>query len=451
MPAFASVFLAATCSILQSPNGSGRAIFDAPRGLGEINDACRQKGPFLSCDGLTLYFHSDRSRCRDSSVADIWKSTRRDESAPFGTPELVMPNGADPCVSCDELALYFVRPATEFAGTSLDLWVATRTSTDAPFGNSHPVTEVNSSDDELGPRLSHDALDLYFASSRPGGQGDLDLWVAHRDAVGQPFHEPTNVVELNSPANETNAAIAHDGLSIVFGSARSGGHGSVDLYRSTRPSTDDVWGPPQNLDVLNSADIDKAPALSGDGRTILFRSGRPGGKGLSDIYIARDAISGMVDSVNEEFVDVLEANGSAGDSTRHLSVAPGEPISLTLAASPAGPDAPQYALFAFLGEPLGRAFVIPHGVGSLAMPVPSPSAISDATRVWVNAFAAGRGGRLGRGAFPNRAAPGEVLRVPQGLRPGQTVTIQGVMDDVGSVSRLHVSTTNALTLVAGQN
>jgi WD40 repeat protein len=449
MISVAGLVVAALCALGQTPVGSGRAQFDAPQGLGEINDGCRQKGPFLSCDGRTLYFHSDRARCGDPTVSDVWKTTRRDASARFGPPELVIRDGADPCVSCDGLSLYFVRSTIGFRDTSLDVWVATRTSTSEPFGDAHPVGEVNSPADEVGPRLSHDGLDLYFASSRDGGAGELDLWVAHRDATDQPFGEPRNIVELNSPANETNAAIAHDGLSIVFGSARPGGHGDVDLYRSVRASTDDPWGPPENLDVLNSDGIDKAPALSGDGRTILFRSGRAGGKGLSDIYVARDALSGMVDAADDAFADVLLANGSAGDATRRVQVAAGTPIRITLDASPAGPGAPQYALFAFLGEPVGRAFVLPRGVGALAMPMPSPAAITDATRVWVNGFSSGRGGRLGRGVFPDRAAPGDVVSLPLGLPPRTTLVIQGVIDDAGSPSRLGVSTTNAVVIVAG--
>ncbi len=430
---------------LVPPQGSARAIFEAPRGLSEINGICREKGPFLSCDGLTLYFHSDRSSCGDPTVADVWVARRSDGSSQFGTPEPVMQNGGDPATSCDELSLYFIRAG---AGGDLDIFVATRSNRSEPFSNPEPLTEIDSPYGEYAPRLSHDALDLYFVSRRPGGLGALDIWVSHRSSLDAPFGEPVDVSILNSEANDTNAAIAHDGLSIVFGSTRPSGHGQADLYRSTRASLTEPWGSPENLAVLNSPRIDKAPALSGDGRTLIFRSTRPGGEGRSDLYVARDARGGTVEARAERWEDVLFVNGSAGDATRRVFVAPGTSLTVTLAGSAGGPASPRYAIFGSLGSGPSQAVLLPRGIGALALPLSIGSGTREgAALLYVNTFPGTAAARLGDALFPAAPAPGEILRLESLPRLGATLTLQGVIQDFGSAATVPLSTTNAVAIL----
>ena len=42
-------------------------------------------------------------------------------------------------------------------------------------------TGVNSAAEDFAPHVSKNGLSLYFASTRPGGLGGEDLWVASRD------------------------------------------------------------------------------------------------------------------------------------------------------------------------------------------------------------------------------------------------------------------------------
>ena len=59
------------------------------------------------------------------------------------------------------------------------------------------------------------------------------------------------------------------------------------LFRSvsTRPSTSDPWSTPVNLGaVVNSTVLDFRPALSFDGTELYFHSARSGGYGGFDIY-----------------------------------------------------------------------------------------------------------------------------------------------------------------------
>ncbi|MBI1850352.1 MAG: PD40 domain-containing protein [Planctomycetes bacterium] len=279
-----TVFLAL---VLLQPRDDARPNFFPPTPIAELNTPCREKGPWISCDGLRLYFTSDRPECAPTERAmNIWRASRRSVEDEFGSPEVVMIDGGDPSLSADELTLFFVRVAAGPLRRNLDLFVSQRPSTDAAFGNPSPVLGPNSPFDEVGPSVSADGRRLYFASNRPGGLGEYDLWCCERASDVDPFGAPRNLVELNSSGEEANPTVAADELSLCFASDRPGSRG-MDLYWASRTAPDDTFDVPVNLVDLNSPRVDKAPALTCDGRLLVFRSTRDGGAGLSDLYVAR--------------------------------------------------------------------------------------------------------------------------------------------------------------------
>src|SRR4051812_43928697 len=92
---------------------------------------------------------------------------------------------------------------------------------------------------------------------------------------------------INSAAADVGPSISKDGLSLYFGSSRGGGSGNFDLYVAQRTSPDAAWGVPANLGtVVNSADIDNVPSLSRDEHCLFFNSSRPGGFGMVDIWVS---------------------------------------------------------------------------------------------------------------------------------------------------------------------
>ena len=71
---------------------------------------------------------------------------------------------------------------------------------DAIGGNS---TELNTPSQDGCPIQSPDGLSLYIASSRPGGKGGLDIWMASRTSTTAPWGAPQNVGEpINSAADD---------------------------------------------------------------------------------------------------------------------------------------------------------------------------------------------------------------------------------------------------------
>jgi len=151
---------------------------------------------------------------------------------------------------------------------------------------------VNSRFHEGSPCISADGLTLYFDSLRPGGFGHWDIWVTRRKNVQAPWQEPEPLgPPINTRQGESGPCLSADGLSLYFASDRPGGLGDFDIYVATRRSRRDSWGEPTNLGpAVNGPAYDNHPSISADGRTLLFTSRRPSlidWWRSQDLYVAR--------------------------------------------------------------------------------------------------------------------------------------------------------------------
>jgi hypothetical protein len=149
---------------------------------------------------------------------------------------------------------------------------------------------INTAGDENRPAISKDGLNLIVSTNRPGGFGNLDLWVSHRANVDNPWSALQNLgPAINSDSNESAPTFSPDGHHLYFHSFKTGGCGGADLYVARRQQKRDAlgWEPAENLGcVVNSTANDAGPTIfeDGDVTTLLFTSTRPGGPGDFDIY-----------------------------------------------------------------------------------------------------------------------------------------------------------------------
>lgn len=148
---------------------------------------------------------------------------------------------------------------------------------------------INSSALDANAFLSHNEHEMYFVSNRTGGLGLTDLWVTHRQCLTCDWEAP---VHFDAPINSDQADVAptlsDDGKLLFFGSSRTGGLGSGDIYVSHRQSAgSDVWSAPVNLgpDVNTTGNEQGAyyVKLTGEGNASLYFN-RPGPSGTADIY-----------------------------------------------------------------------------------------------------------------------------------------------------------------------
>jgi Tol biopolymer transport system component len=152
---------------------------------------------------------------------------------------------------------------------------------------------VNTGANEANAALSKDGLSLYFNSNRPGGFGAADLYVSQRNSVDDPWGIPVNLRVVNSLAIDSGPSLSRDGHWLFFSSNRPGGVGSLDGYASYREHVHDdfAWQPPVNLgEIVNSSNDDVIGSLfendEGDAPQLFLGSNRPGGPGLFDFYVS---------------------------------------------------------------------------------------------------------------------------------------------------------------------
>lgn len=89
-------------------------------------------------------------------------------------------------------------------------------------------TIVNSNAWDAAPSLTQDGTVLYFSSDRTGGKGGTDIYLTKRTREG--WTKPQNMNEINTSSDETTPYIAADGKTFYFASTRSGGAGGLDVY-----------------------------------------------------------------------------------------------------------------------------------------------------------------------------------------------------------------------------
>lgn len=284
-----AVFVGATLTAvgaLMPPVDAARVgEWSEPVNLGPmINTPFDDAGPAISKDGLSLYFHSNRPPNLPADN-DIYVARRQSIHHEWEPPEKLGPavNSATgdsfAGLSRDDHSLFMTRPPG-------DLWMSYRRDVKDDFGWEPAV--------RLGPAINTDASEntgrtfvsrkyglwqLYFTSTRPGGPGTFDIYVA--DAFG----DARLVPELSSPQFDAGAVLSPNGLQVFFHSTRPG-IGGRDLWASRRRSVFEAWDAPENMGAdVNSPAEDHTPALSSDGDSLFFSSTRAGGFGFTDIYV----------------------------------------------------------------------------------------------------------------------------------------------------------------------
>ena len=108
---------------------------------------------------------------------------------------------------------------------------------DGSFGPAVLVPELNSTVEETRTAIRRDGLEFFLSSSRLNGRiGTNDIWVSTRDSTLEPWSTPVNLgPTVNFARYVTGApALSWDGTTLYFYSTRPGGSGGRDLYVATR-------------------------------------------------------------------------------------------------------------------------------------------------------------------------------------------------------------------------
>jgi hypothetical protein len=149
-----------------------------------------------------------------------------------------------------------------------------------PWSVPSVVSELSSPDSDTASAPGWSGLVMVLESTRPGGAGDADLFVATRPTTSSTWSTPLPMTDINTPVHEGSPHLGPQELTLVFNTTRGG---NADLYIATRPSVDDPFETPLPLAEINSPDNEQDPWISEDLRHIVFVSARSGN---TEIYEA---------------------------------------------------------------------------------------------------------------------------------------------------------------------
>jgi len=198
------------------PVNSGPAIAADPLRKGDDRE------PWISPDGNTIYFKSDRlATTNPRNLNDIFVT--RKINGVWSEPELV------------------------------------------------PYPISTNDGNEHCPMLLRDGKTLCFSSQREGGFGSFDIWCSQQDTAGK-WQQPVNQgPNINTAAPEFHFMQDKDGW-VYFTSGRPGGFGGTDIW-TAKQLAPNRWDTALNLgSIVNNAGTDMCPALGPDGGTIYWFS-----------------------------------------------------------------------------------------------------------------------------------------------------------------------------------
>jgi len=204
---------------------------------------------------------------------------RKDLGAPINTPG----NEGAQSISADGRIFFYTACSRMDSKGSCDIYYSFRKG--GQWSNPRNLgSPVNSSYWESQPSCSADGRTLYYASNRPGGYGQMDIWETHIDGQGK-WTSPKNLgPNVNTIENEQSPFIHADGRTLYFASSGHLGMGKMDIYKTEKDSLGN-WGKPINLGYpINTWKDESDLRVSANGNTAIISSNREGGFGGTDLY-----------------------------------------------------------------------------------------------------------------------------------------------------------------------
>ncbi|MEO7990353.1 MAG: OmpA family protein [Chryseolinea sp.] len=254
---------------------------------GAVNSSFHEYSPLLSADGKTMIFTSNRSTDdykikSGTNFEDIYITHKIGDS--WDEPQKISPNinikfnDAAASLSADgnTLLLYY-----EDGGG--DIYISTKT--DGDWSKPVPLSKnINTPLFwETSACLSADGKKIFFSSNRPGGKGELDIYVSELDAKGNWGKAANMGSTINTLGNEDSPFMHPDGVTLYFSSDGHPTMGGNDIFKSDFKNG--KWQKPTNLGYpINSIEYDGFFTISADKKTGYYSTLRQDGLGSADIY-----------------------------------------------------------------------------------------------------------------------------------------------------------------------
>lgn len=258
----------------------------SPVNLGTgINSMLSEYFPTLTADEQTMFFTCMDNRSQEDFLISTYENGKWTDAINMGPPINTPENEGASTTSADGQYLFFTMCQNPKNLGSCDLWL-TYVKGDRWQIPIHMPDNVNSKYKETQPSLSADGKTLYFASNRPGGQGDMDIWKTTFEK--NMWTNPVNLgPNINTPFDDECPFIHQDGVSLYFASDGWPGMGGRDLFMAKQNDTGG-WNVPMNLGYpVNTVGNEEGLIINRSGTMGYFSSDKktnPNHQGRVDIY-----------------------------------------------------------------------------------------------------------------------------------------------------------------------
>ncbi len=227
--------------------------------------------------GTEAYF-TIQSQTEDVSVISTAAKTGDKWNAPGIAPFSGTYKDIEPFLSPDGLRLYFVsnRPLHDSISKTkdFDVWYVERLSKTSEWSQPINMGEpINTEHNEFYPAVAENG-NFYYTGDRPDSKGEDDIFFC--EFKNGTYSEPISLNgNINSEGYEYNAYISKDDNYLIFGGYnREDGLGSGDLYISFK-NTSDQWSKAKPLpQPINSEQMDYCPFMDEANNTLYFTSRR---------------------------------------------------------------------------------------------------------------------------------------------------------------------------------
>lgn len=310
-----------------------------PEPLKELNTSFDEQTPYITSDGTTIIFSSNREgSIRPAKIPgqvyyytnDLYISKyangRWSEPEPIKGDVNTEENERAPSLSRDGKILYFSR----YLGNNIEKSKIFRSKLSGNASSDvEPLPEpVNSGFSDFALMESNNKPGFFFSSSRPGGHGLWDIYFV--SFIDGKFGTPINLgAPVNSDSNDLT--ITEIGHVVFFCSDRKGGKGNTDIYTVTLSPK--IFRIPDTGFIFSIRDKETKRPLSSE-LSIAVKTSSKDGKttvksfmqkstpaGIIEIKVPGESKEIVVESVDEQYEPFRKTyTVSAGEMKKEIII-----------------------------------------------------------------------------------------------------------------------------------
>jgi hypothetical protein len=271
----------------EAPASSKSQKFDSPLTKLVNKPGVADAYPFLSGDGLRLYFTSNR----EGGHGRFFLSTTKNTMEPFGEAVVLSKNLTDGyyagSLTADELTLCMVK--------SGKMYISKRMSKDGEFGEPVPLKGINEKY-HFGPAISPDGNEIIVMLT-----GNRNKFVKIYKKVRETEYRETGELPIPGTDEPGPGQFSKDGLSYYFSFENV--KKEVTIWRYTRRSTNDRFVDLEELPVqINALQRNFHPTVSADASIIMHTTSQNDLWEEDDIVLVNDPAKAL--TAPEQFTSI---------------------------------------------------------------------------------------------------------------------------------------------------